>query len=101
MADKDGQAGGYILIPAQAVVSLIAAVAPSATAWATPERFSPTSYVGSADPSLIWEMLIGGIAVASFLAAVALAVLSALPKFRHSQWRGNAFTSPALNNLTP
>ena len=60
MADKDGQAGGKILIPAQAVVCLIAAVAPSATAWAVSESFSPASHVGSADPSLIWEMLIGG-----------------------------------------
>src|SRR5882672_8041652 len=100
MADKDGQAGGYILIPAQAVVCLIAAVAPSATAWATSESFSPTSYVGSADPSLIWEMLIGGIAVASFLAAVALWVLSALRKVKRSQLRRNAFISSALNNLS-
>src|SRR5467141_2032939 len=100
MADKDGQAGGYILIPAQAVVCLITAVAPSATAWATSESFSPTSYVGSADPSLIWEMLIGGIAVASFLAAVALWVLSALRKVKRSQLRRNAFISSALNNLS-
>jgi PAS domain S-box-containing protein len=100
MADKDGQAGGKILIPAQAVVCLIAAVAPSATAWAVPENFSPSSYVGSADPSLIWEMLIGGIAVASFLAAVALWVLSALRKVKRSQLRRNAFISSALNNLS-
>src|SRR5712672_747812 len=100
MADKDGQAGGYILIPAQAVVCLIAAVAPSATAWAVSESFSPTSYVGSADPSLIWEMLIGGIVVSSFLAAVALWVLSALRKVKRSQLRRNAFISSALNNLS-
>src|SRR5712675_3120022 len=100
MADKDGQAGGKILIPAQAVVCLTAAVAPSATAWAVSESFSPTSYVGSADPGLIWEMLIGGIAVASFLAAVALWVLSALRKFKRSQLRRNAFISSALNNLS-
>src|SRR6266702_430396 len=100
MADKDGQAGGKILIPAQAVVCLTAAVAPSATAWAVSESFSPTSYVGSADPSLIWEMLIGGIVVSSFLAAVALSVLSALRKVKRSQLRRNAFISSALNNLS-
>src|SRR6266571_1699671 len=100
MADKDGQAGGKILIPAQAVVCLTAAVAPSASAWAVSESFSPTSYVGSADPSLIWEMLIGGIVVSSFLAAVALSVLSALRKVKRSQLRRNAFISSALNNLT-
>src|SRR6266568_6209883 len=100
MADKDGQAGGKILIPAQAVVCLTAAVAPSATAWAVSESSSPTSYVGSADPSLIWEMLIGGIVVSSFLAAVALSVLSALRRVKRSQLRRNAFTSSALNNLS-
>src|SRR5712675_789588 len=100
MADKDGQAGGKILIPAQAVVCLTAAVAPSATAWAISESFSPTSYVGSADPSLIWEMLIGGIVVSSFLAAVALSVLSAVRKVKRSQLRRNAFISSALNNLS-
>src|SRR6266581_4768771 len=100
MADKDGQAGGKILIPAQAVVCLTAAVAPSASAWAVSESFSPTSYVGSADPSLIWEMLIGGIVVSSFLAAVALSVLSALRRVKRSQLRRNAFISSALNNLS-
>src|SRR6266700_5708299 len=100
MADKDGQAGGKILIPAQAVACLTAAVAPSASAWAVSESFSPTSYVGSADPSLIWEMLIGGIVVSPFLAAVALSVLSALRKVKRSQLRRNAFISSALNNLS-
>jgi diguanylate cyclase (GGDEF)-like protein/PAS domain S-box-containing protein len=100
MADKDGQAGGKIWIPAQAVVCLIAAVAPSATASAVSESFSPASYLGSADPSLIWEMLIGGIVVASFLAAVALWVLSALRKVKRWQLRRNAFISSALNNLS-
>src|SRR5712675_1530282 len=100
MVDKDGQAGGKILIPAQAVVCLTAAVAPSATAWAVSESFSPTSYVGSADPSLIWEMLIGGIVVSSFLAAVALSVLSALRKVKRSELRRNAFVRSALNNLS-
>src|SRR3981189_3173308 len=100
MADKDGQAGGKILIPAQAVVCLTAAVAPSASAWAVSESFSPTSYVGSADPSLIWEMLIGGIVVSSFLAAIALSVLSVLRKVKRSQLRRNAFISSALNNLS-
>jgi diguanylate cyclase (GGDEF)-like protein/PAS domain S-box-containing protein len=100
MADEDGQAGGNILIPAQAVVCLIAAVVPSATAWTAPANFSPAGYVGSADPRLIWEMLIGGIVVASFLAAVALWVLSALRKVKRSQLRRNAFISSALNNLS-
>src|SRR3981189_622520 len=100
MADKDGQAGGKIVLSARALVCRAAAVAPSASAWAVSESFSPTSYVGSADPSLIWEMLIGGIVVSSFLAAIALSVLSVLRKVKRSQLRRNAFISSALNNLS-
>ena len=99
MADEDWQAGDKILIPAQAVVCLVAAVAPSGAAWAVSESFSPTSYVGSADPSLIWEMLIGGIVICSFLAAIALWIFSALRKAQRAQLRRNAFVSSALNNL--
>ena len=99
MADKDWQAGDKILIPAQAVVCLIAAVAPSGAAWAVSESFSPPSYAGWADPSLIWEMLIGGIVICSFLAAIALWIFSALRKAQRAQLRRNAFVSSALNNL--
>ncbi len=100
MADKDWQAGGKNLIPAQAVVCLIAAVAPFGSAHGASGDFSPSSYVGSADPNTIWEMLIAGIAVSSFLAAIALWVLSALRKLERSQLRRNAFVRSALNNLS-
>src|ERR1039458_4538663 len=99
MADKDWQAGGKVLIPAQAVVCLIATVAPFGTAWGRSENFAPASYVGSADPNMGWEAVIGGIVVCSFLAAVALWVLSVLRKVKRSQLRRNAFVSSALNNL--
>src|SRR5882672_4427568 len=99
MADEDWRAGDEVLIPAQAVVCLIAAVAPSGAAWAVSESSSPPSYVGSADPSLIWEMLIGGIVICSFLAAIALWIFSALRKAQRAQLRRNAFVSSALNNL--
>jgi PAS domain-containing protein len=49
---------------------------------------------------MIWEMLIGGIVVLSFLAALVLWVLSALRKVRRMQLRRNAFVSSALNNLS-
>jgi len=64
------------------------------------DNFSPTSYVGSADPHMLWEMLIGGIVVCSFLAAVGLWITSALRKVQRSQLRRNAFVSSALNNLS-
>ena len=47
MADKNWQAGGKILIPAQAVVCLIAIVLPFGVAWGASDNFAPASYVGS------------------------------------------------------
>ena len=72
MADKNWQAGGKILIPAQAVVCVVAIVAPFGAASAVSSNFAPQSSVGSADPGMIWQLLIGGIVIASFLAAIAL-----------------------------
>src|ERR1700682_3573230 len=100
MVDKDWQAGGKNLISAQAVVWLIAAVAALGSARGASGDFSASGYVGSADPNTIWEMLIAGIAVLSFLAAIALWVLSALSKVKRSQLRRNAFVRSALNNLS-
>src|ERR1700687_5954909 len=100
MAGKNWQAGGKNLIPAQALVCLIAAIAPFGNAWGFSDNFAPTSYVGSVDPNMVWEMLIGGIVVCSFLAAIALWIHSALRKVRRSQLRRNAFVSSALNNLS-
>jgi diguanylate cyclase (GGDEF)-like protein/PAS domain S-box-containing protein len=100
MASKNWQAGGKILIPARAVLCLTAVIAPFEAARGVSDNFAPTSYVGSADPNLVWEMLIGGIVVSSFLAAIALWVLSALRKAKRSQLRRNAFVRSALNNLS-
>ena len=98
MASKNWQAGGKVVIPARAVVCLIGTLLPAA-ARAQSSGFAPASYIGSADPDVIWEMLIGGIVVCSFLAAVALWIFSALRKVKRSQLRRNAFVSFALNNL--
>jgi diguanylate cyclase (GGDEF)-like protein/PAS domain S-box-containing protein len=99
MADKNWQAGGKILFSAQAIVCLVATVAPLGAARGVSGNFAPMSYVGSADPSTIWEALIGGIVVCSFVAAVALWILSALRKIKRSESRGNAFVRSALNHL--
>jgi diguanylate cyclase (GGDEF)-like protein/PAS domain S-box-containing protein len=99
MASKNWQAGGKFVIPAQALVCLIGTLAPFGIARAQSAGFAPASYIGSADPDVIWEMLIGGIVVCSFLAAIALWVFSALRKVKRSQLRRNAFISSALNNL--
>lgn len=99
MADRNWQAGGKSLIPAQAVVCLIAAVVAFAAAWGLSDRFAPVSYLGSADANMVWEVLIGSVVVCSFLAAIALWIHTALRKMKRAQSRRNAFISSALNNL--
>jgi diguanylate cyclase (GGDEF)-like protein/PAS domain S-box-containing protein len=98
MAEKNWRAGSTILVAVQAVVCLAGAVAP-ARAFALSDNFAPPSYVGKLDPNLIWEALIGGIAVCSLVAAIMLWIHSALRKAKRSQLRRNAFISSALNNL--
>src|ERR1700730_73149 len=100
MADKNWQAGGNILIPAQALVCLAATVAPVRAAWGSSDSFASTSYVSSADPNFVWEVLIGGFVVCSFLAAVALWIHSVLRRIQRLQLRRNAFVRSALNNLS-
>ena len=101
MADKNWQAGGKNSIPALALVCLVATAAPCGSAWGAPQSggFAPASYIGALDPNLIWEMLIGGIVVVSFLAALGLWTLSALRRVKRAKLRRNAFISSALNNL--
>src|SRR5882724_3345950 len=102
MAGKNWQAGGKDSIPALALVCLLAVAVPCGLAWAAPlssTGFAPTSYVGELDPNMIWELLIGGIVVASFLAAAGLWVLTAVRRVKRSQLRRSAFVSSALNNL--
>jgi diguanylate cyclase (GGDEF)-like protein/PAS domain S-box-containing protein len=100
MAGKNWRAGGMNLILAQAVVCLAVSIVPSRAAHALSEKFSPASYVGSADPGLVWEMLIGAIVVCSFLAAVALSINSSLRRVKRSQARRNAYFGSALNSLS-
>ena len=104
MAGKNWQAGGKNSIPARAVLCLIASLvvsfAPFATAWAaTSAGFAPASYIGELDPNLVWEILIGTIAIVSFLVAVSLWILTALRRNQRAKLRRSAFVSSALNNL--
>jgi diguanylate cyclase (GGDEF)-like protein/PAS domain S-box-containing protein len=99
MAGKNWQEGGKVLIPAQAVVCLIASLAPFRNAWGLSDKFAPTSYIGTADPSVVWEVLIGGLVVCSFVASVWLWTTSALRRVKRSQLRRTAFIRSALNNL--
>ena len=81
---------------------LLATAVPCGSAWGAPLSgggFAPASYIGAFDPNLIWELLIGGIVVASFLGAVGIWILTALRRAKRAKLRRNAFISSALNNL--
>jgi diguanylate cyclase (GGDEF)-like protein/PAS domain S-box-containing protein len=99
MAGKNWQADGKVSVPARVVAGLIAAVVPLGVAWAVSDEIAPASYISSAEPDIAWEVLIGGVAVCSFLASIALWIFSALRKVNRSHLRRNAFISSALNNL--
>jgi diguanylate cyclase (GGDEF)-like protein/PAS domain S-box-containing protein len=106
MADNNWGAGGKNLIPPRALLCLLVTLAcllatltSLRSALALPDKFSPTSYVGSADPNTVWELLIGGIVLCSFLVAVAIGIHSSLRKVKRAHLRRNAFISSALNNL--
>ncbi|MGY3532888.1 diguanylate cyclase (GGDEF)-like protein/PAS domain S-box-containing protein [Bradyrhizobium embrapense] len=99
MAGRKWQAGRKNSIPASAALCLIAAVAPYGAAQAGTGAFAPSTYLGSLDPGVVWELLIGSVVVASFFGAVGLWILSALRKAKRAQLRRNAFVSSALNHL--
>ena len=61
--------------------------------------FAPASYIGELDPNPVWELLLGGIAVVSFLVALGIWTLAALRGAKSAKLRRSAFISSALNNL--
>src|SRR5213080_4085732 len=101
MADRNRQAGRKNSIPAQALVCLLAMAAPCGLAWAAAPSagFAPASYIGEFDPNLVWELLLGGIAVISFLVAIGIWILTALRGAKSAQLQRSAFISSALNTL--
>src|SRR6266478_7299966 len=99
MAGKNWQAGGRNMIPAGVVACLCAIGAPLGVAWAASPESELPNYLRSADPSLVWVMVIGGIVVYCFLVSITLWIVSAVHKAKRAQLRRNAFVSSALNNL--
>src|ERR1700753_3574635 len=100
MADKNWQAGSKGSILARVAICFAAVVLACAPALAMSDKFAPASYVGSLDPNVLWEALIGVFVVAAFIAAIALWVHSALRKVKRSQVRRTAYISSALNSLS-
>ena len=99
MADKNWQASGKTSMSARAVFCLIGFTTPLGMARGASGGVARASYIGSADPHVIWELVISGIVFCSFLAAVTLWILAALRGAKLSQLSRNAFVSSALNNL--
>ncbi len=99
MADKNWQAGSNGARPAPAAVWALMTILPFGTAYGASLNFTPPNFVGGADPVMLWQMLIGGLVVLSFLAAVVLWSMSALRKIKRAELRRNVFVSTALNNL--
>jgi diguanylate cyclase (GGDEF)-like protein/PAS domain S-box-containing protein len=97
MVGKNWRAGGRISIAAQAFACTIA---PFEAAWGKSDGFSPAGYFGSIDPNVLWEMLIGGVVVSSFLAAIALWFHTSLRSVKRARLQKNLFISFALNNLS-
>jgi diguanylate cyclase (GGDEF)-like protein/PAS domain S-box-containing protein len=96
MAGKKWQAGGGIMIPAGIVLGLIASI------WAIAASGPGSGLVGYLDtlnPDYVSDVLLGGLVVCCFLAAVALWIATTLRRAKRSQLRRNAFVSSALNNL--
>jgi diguanylate cyclase (GGDEF)-like protein/PAS domain S-box-containing protein len=100
MADKNWQTGSKNLVLARLAICFAAAALPCAPASAVSDKFAPASYVGSLDPNVLWEVLIGVVVIAAFVAAIALWVHSALRKVKRSQLRRTAYISSALNSLS-
>src|SRR5215475_3495081 len=100
MADKNWQAGSKNLVLARVALCFAAVALPCAPALALSDKFAPSSYIGSLDPNVLWEALIGVIVIAAFIAAVALWVHSALRRIKRSQVRRTAYISSALNSLS-
>ena len=71
------------MIPAGVVVCLFAIIAPFGAAAAAGPESLVVDYLNSADPSLVWEALIGGVVVCCFLVSIALWIFSAPVSYTH------------------
>src|SRR3954464_5833748 len=97
MTGKNWQASGKNAVTAVGLV--YAVVAAPADAWAAASGFSPNSYISGTDPGVVWEILVRGFIAISFLAAVAICVMSGPHKVNRAHLRRHALISSALNNL--
>lgn len=98
MAEKNWHVGSTLPTAVQALVCLAGAVAPVRAFAASGSLIVPGD-LAKLDPGAIWETLIAGIVLCSFIAAIGLWIHSSLRRSRRLQLRRNAFISSAMNNL--
>ncbi|MCA1412079.1 EAL domain-containing protein [Bradyrhizobium sp. NBAIM20] len=98
MAEKNWHVGSTLSIAVHALLCLAVTGAP-ARAFAASDSLAVPGELTRLDPGVIWEALIAGIVVCSFLAAIGLWIHSSLRRSRRLQLRRNAFISSAMNNL--
>ena len=100
MADKKWQAGGKVSTPAVLAACLVAAAVSCEGLSAAPAIESSDISKGFADPNAIWQILIGGLVIFSFLTAIILWVMAALRNVRRVYMRNTAFLHNSLNNMS-
>lgn len=97
------QASDLILAsPSRGRALLFAFVAAASMSEASAAGVSPPSLIlaSYSDPSMIWNILIGGFVIFAFLTCVILWGMAALRKLRRANTSRSAFVSTALNNLS-
>jgi len=97
------QARATTASPVWVAVCLCAVLAPGSAAAqivANPDGSFSATALEISNTALVWQVAMGGLVVAAFLAAIILWVSSALRRARHSNIRRAAFVSSALNSLT-
>jgi diguanylate cyclase (GGDEF)-like protein/PAS domain S-box-containing protein len=99
MTGTKSQAGGKVFYPAAALACLFGVVTLPVRALAA-SNLAPSDDTGSWDPATIREILMGGLVVVLFLAAIVIWAMSALRNVQRSQRRNAAFVSSALNSMT-
>ncbi|NGX95618.1 MAG: EAL domain-containing protein [Candidatus Afipia apatlaquensis] len=97
------QARATTASPVWVAICLCAILAPGSAAAqivANPDGSFSATALEISNTALVWQVAMGGLVVAAFLAAVILWVSTALRRARHSNIRRAAFVSSALNSLT-
>jgi diguanylate cyclase (GGDEF)-like protein/PAS domain S-box-containing protein len=93
MAAWIGKAGGI------AASTAVAAFLSSGGAARAASGFAPASYIGGIEPEMVWELVIGGFVLASFMSALALWATSTLRRQRRAHHRKNLLVDSVLNKL--